>query len=228
MRYHYSFAFRNGAKKEFEVLLDPVTLALQNPRPLYPDWARLSYAPCEACPLDRAATEFCPIAVNIAGLVESFTDIISYEEADIVVTTEERTIVQHTSVQTGLSSLLGIYMVTSGCPVMDKLRPMVRYHLPFASVEETVYRAAGMYLLAQYFREKKGLTSDWSLDGLARIYQDVKEVNRSLSKRLQNASRKDSSLNALVNLDIFAITIQESTNEAVSSQEHLFAPYLKK
>ena len=53
-------------------------------------------------------------------------------------------------------SLIGIYMVTSGCPIMDKLRPMARFHLPFASTEETIYRAISTYLLGQYFLEQKG------------------------------------------------------------------------
>lgn len=30
-------------------------------------------------------------------------------------------------------------MVTSNGPVIDKLRPMVKFHVPFGSLEETVY-----------------------------------------------------------------------------------------
>ena len=37
-------------------------------------------------------------------------------------------------------------MALSGCPVLEQLKPMARFHLPFASVEETIYRAASMYL----------------------------------------------------------------------------------
>tara|TARA_B100000686_G_scaffold86198_1_gene93073 strand:- start:90 stop:251 length:162 start_codon:yes stop_codon:yes gene_type:complete len=48
--------------------------------------------------------------------------------------TDERCYVEHTTMTEAVSSLLGIYMVTSGCPVMDKLRPMVRFHLPLATV----------------------------------------------------------------------------------------------
>lgn len=38
-------------------------------------------------------------------------------------------------------------MVTSNGPVIDKLRPMVKFHVPFGSLEETVCRAASMCLI---------------------------------------------------------------------------------
>lgn len=227
IRYRYAFTFADGAAKEFDIALDPKSLQMQNSTPAYPPWARLDYAPCENCPLDRTQTEYCPVAVNMAGLVESFKDMISYQEAEIVVTSEDRTVSKRTAVQNGLYSLLGIYMVTSGCPVLDRLRPMVRFHLPFASIDETVFRSAGMYLLAQYFRKKKGLSAEFTFDGLSQIYREINRVNIGLLQRLQAASNEDANLNALANLDIFAFTLHESTEESVGVLEPLFQVYFK-
>lgn len=225
--YRYAFAFTDGTMKTFDIALDPDTLAIQNPTPSHPDWARLAYASCENCPLDRIQTEYCPIAVNIAGLVDSFKDVISYQEADIVVTTEDRTVFKRTAAQNGLYSILGIYMVTSGCPVLDRLRPMVRFHLPFASIDETVFRSAGMYLLAQYFRKKKGFSAEFAFEGLSKIYREINQVNIGLLRRLQAASNEDANLNALANLDVFAFTLHESTEDSVGALESLFRVYLK-
>ena len=36
----------------------------------------------------------------------------------------------------------GLIMATAGCPWTDRLRPMARFHLPFATEAETVYRDA--------------------------------------------------------------------------------------
>ena len=40
-------------------------------------------------------------------------------------------------------------MATAGCPWTDRLRPMARFHLPFANEAETVYRSVSMYLLSR-------------------------------------------------------------------------------
>src|SRR5437870_8103956 len=87
-----------------------------------------------------------------------------------------------------------MYMVTSACTVMDKRRPMVRFHLPFGSMEETVYRAVSMYLTAQYLLMRKGKTPDWDLKKLVEIYKAVTHVNRGISNRLSSASEEDANM----------------------------------
>ncbi len=67
---------------------------------------------------------------------------------------------------------------------MDKLRPMVFTHLPFSSLEETLFRAISMYLLAQYFRDQQGQPPDWKLENFTKIYEDIAQVNQSFTKRL--------------------------------------------
>ena len=148
-------------------------------------------------------------------------------EVDIEITTEARKYVKHTSLQSGISSLIGIYMVTSGCPVMDKLRPMVRTHLPFATGEETMYRALSMYLLAQYFVYKRGQRPDWDLENLAEIYEEIRSVNKSFCQRLSGAHIKDAILNAVVVLNWFAeLTDISPRTKNLAEIERLFHAYL--
>ncbi len=104
-------------------------------------------------------------------------------------------------------------MVTSGCPVMDKLRPMVRFHLPFASIEETTYRSLSMYLFAQYFLKAQGKIPDWDLRRLNKLYEDASLVNLGLSERFRKIDIKDSSLNAVAALDCLAQSVSFSLGD---------------
>ncbi|MCH6545787.1 MAG: hypothetical protein IH796_07270 [Deltaproteobacteria bacterium] len=153
----YKFTFSDKSVREFNVRLDGETLSLiRRERSSVPDWTRLSYRKCPNCPLSDKLHPNCPIALNLVEVVEFFKNSISYEEVDVEIITEARNYLKHSDLQTAISSLIGIFMVTSGCPVMDKLRPMVKTHLPFATPEETIYRILSMYLLAQYFVCKDG------------------------------------------------------------------------
>jgi hypothetical protein len=153
---------------------------------------------------------------------------MSYDEVDVRIGTDERSYLKRTNMAEAISSLLGIYMVTSGCPVMDKLRPMVRFHLPLASLEETTFRAIAMYLVAQYFVARRGGKADWELQDLPDIYREVQTVNRSFMERLQQTmGDADANPNALVRLDTFASMIVLSLDmDRLDSLEALFEPYL--
>jgi Leucine-rich repeat (LRR) protein len=108
------------------------------------------------------------------------------------------------------------------------LRPMVRFHLPFSNSAETTYRVISMYLMAQYFRNRKGLQSDWDLRGLMALYDDIHQINLHFTKRLSQIETLDTSANALTILDCFANQIQLSIDEDdLGEFEILFAPYLE-
>lgn len=205
LSFHYKFTLSDGNFREFDVELNSETLSLaRKEKGSYPEWTWLPYHKCPNCPLSDAQHPRCPIAANLVDLVEFFKDSISYEEVDVEISTEARRYVKRTTLQSGISSLIGIYMVTSGCPVMDKLRPMVRTHLPFATVEETMYRVLSMYLLAQYFLYKRGQQPDWDMEKLTEIYEEIRTVNKSFCQRLSGTHIKDAILNAVVTLNAFA------------------------
>lgn len=227
--FKYKFQFDDGRVTGFSIRLDPKNCDLiTRDRTIIPDWARLECCQCPNCPFDLGEREFCPVAENLVDLVEVFRESVSYESAEVYIQTPDRDYRKKTSLQQGISSILGIYMVTSGCPVLEKLKPMVRFHLPFATALETTYRAVSMYMVAQYLRHQRGLNPDWNLKGLIKIYDEVQKVNIAFSKRLKNIPMKDASLNAVAILDSFGNFVKMSINyEMLSEITDYFCPLLE-
>ncbi len=220
----YIFSFDDGHKATFLIKLDSGTLRYvseKNDHP--PEWARLEYEQCPNCTLRKEETPYCPVAKNLNHIIPSFSEVKSFDTVLVLVKTDERNFAKKTSIQRGLSSMLGIYMVTTGCPVLSKLKPMVRHHLPFATVEETIFRSASTYLLGQYFKYKKGQIADLDLAGLAKIYEEIQTVNIALADRLRAIPAKDANLNALVVLDVFAKEMPYSVESSLKDLEYLFS-----
>ncbi len=207
--------------------LDPLTLKLLNlSDEELPDWTLLDYQKCPHCPLSSLDVAHCPAAVSLIDLVRRFDNIISHEKIDLEVVTDERKVYERTTAQHGISSLLGLLLSTSGCPHTAYFKPMARFHLPLASQEDTLFRATGMYLLAQYFLKNEGVEVDCELDGLTRIYQNIHQLNITLAKRLRAASNTDSSINAVIVLDVFTYTLPTVINDQLESIRPLFLSYL--
>lgn len=229
IRFVYSYRFSDQSTKTFDIRLDAANLRLITGRPEdLPLWAFLSFNKCEICPITENDRVYCPIAANLAGIVEEFKNFVSHERVSVTVACEERFYAKETTVQGGLSPLLGIIMTTSGCPIMEQLKPMVRFHLPFASLDETIFRAVVMYLLAQYFRHQDGKEATWSLDGLAAVYAEVGKVNRDFANRMRAAARKDANVNALVNLDVFASMMTLAAEDTLARLKPYYAALLNR
>ncbi len=230
IKYDYQFMLGTEVIVAVPILLNAKTLALMNSRPaLLPEWTRLSCCQCPNCPLQEQQVSHCPIAVNISELMHIFSDVASYQEVDVRVESEIRTYLIQCTAQDALSSILGIYMVTSGCPILDKLRPMARFHLPFSSYEETSYRAMSMYLVIQYLRYKQGQSADWDLKHFISMYKNIQRVNHAIKDRLDQATDKDVSVNALIILDCFAslMMMDAEVKQLIPEQiEALFDPFL--
>lgn len=224
----YLFRFNDGEKVEVPLLIDENTLALvSEEKSTHPFWAELTFHQCSVCPLDPALHPHCPIALHLCAIVEIFRDHDSYDDVTVEVSDSERRYLKETSLQKGLGPLMGIIMATGGCPVMEPLRPLVRFHLPFASMEETEFRIVSMYLIAQYFREKKGEQPDWSLEGLQVIYNKVREVNKAFAERLRSATTKDASVNAIIVLDCFAKAVPFAVRTTLRDYEKFFESYTR-
>jgi hypothetical protein len=227
LTYLYKFKFQDGTEKKFEVVLDQETLELQRKDPdPKPEWTKLKYSQCENCPLPDSV-EHCPVAVSLAGLVESFSDSVSYEAAEVTVETGQRMFFKKTTLQKGLSAIIGIYMSTSNCPVCDKLRPMTRFHLPFANSIETFFRSVSSYLTAQFLLMRQGRTPDWELKGLQEIYKEVNTVNKGMTVRLHRATERDANINAVVILHSFGDGITYFIESGLSDIEPMFQIFLK-
>jgi len=229
IKYHYKFIFESGEETEFNIELDGISLNLiQKKEPYHYKWTKLKCCQCPNCTLDEKEHECCPIAVNLVEIVDYFSIFVSSEPVEVIVTSKERTYSKKVPLQQGVSSLIGIYMVTSGCPVMEKLKPMVRFHLPFATLEETMYRAISMFLVSQYFVYRHGGYPELNLNKLSDAYENVKTVNESFLKRLQTIDTKDSNLKAVVVLDHFAKGVNFSIDsKMVDDLYYLFEGYIK-
>jgi len=216
----YCFNFDDGRDKTFSIQLDRETLDFTSgEKDDVPEWAKLSYNKCTNCPLSEIDNEYCPVALNLNNLTEKFNVVASHESVFVSVTTEDRTYKKRTTIEEALSSLMGIIMVTSGCPVLDHLRPMARFHLPFSSPLETSIRSLSMYILAQYLFNKNTESNsiNINLSDFEKIYAEISNVNNDFSNRLRAAGEKDANLSALTNLDcnatLVSFTLEDTLNE---------------
>ena len=223
----YYFTLPGGVREAFVVQFDADTLELVDDFPnVLPAWTKLDFHQCPNCFLTPDAHPHCPLAASLVDIVERFKGLISYSEIQVDVMTEERFITQDTTVQRGMSSLMGLLMATSGCSHMAFFKPMARFHLPFASTDETVYRATSMYLLAQYFLKKQGQHADLDLTGLRKIYYNIEVVNSAVAKRLRAATEADSAVNAIMLLDIFTKALPVVIEKSLDAIRYLFTSYI--
>jgi hypothetical protein len=228
IQYRYRFLFEDGTEKSFNVALDEETLELVTEElKESPEWTKLKFSQCENCPLSDSV-EYCPTALSLAGLVREFKDSVSYTSAQVTVESRERTFVKKTTLQKGLSAIIGIYMSTSNCPVLSMMRPMTRFHLPFANSFETFYRSISSYLTAQFLLLRRGETPDWDLKGLQDIYKQVNTVNKGMTARLHRATEKDANINAVVILHSFGDGISYFIESGLSDLEPMFGVFLNK
>ena len=145
-RYLLYIHYERRKTQSFKLKLDAETLQLVSEHSGSPAWTKLSFHQCNNCPLDESTHNTCPAALSLVDLVTRCEELVSYDQIDVRVVTDEWTITQR-----AISALMGLIMATSGCPKTAYLKPMARFHLPLASEDEAVYRVTSMYLLAQYF-----------------------------------------------------------------------------
>ena len=129
--------------------------------------------------------------------------------------------VKRTDAQTGLRALFGLVMATSGCPILSRLRGLARTHLPFSTMEETIFRTVGAYLIQQFLIQKNGGEPDWELKGLYLLYEQLQEVNRCFKARIDAASEQDANMNALGSLIYLAMGVSFSLEAQLQEIQHL-------
>jgi hypothetical protein len=199
--------------------------SLVNKQPSRKDWTRLGHHKCCHCPLEQKKFPFCPLASAIEQIISKLQNFPSYERMQARVEEKNRIIISETTVQTALSSLLGLIIPASGCPHTAYFRPMSRFHLPFADTEETIYRTATMFLLSQYFMNKDQGLIPPDFSRLETIYSNIHTVNKYTCKRLREISEDDCYLNAIVILDMYTISIHSAFSQKLAKIESYFSHY---
>lgn len=225
----YSFKLPNRRAFGFLVRLNENSLALMRKKGARrPAWTRLENHQCPNCPLDPKKTPYCPAATALAPILDRFRDTSSLEQAKTTIRTATRVFQKVGPISTGLGALVGLCMASCGCPVLDKLRPLTRTHLPFATHEETMYRVLSMYMLAQFFQMTNGGDPDWKMERLRGLIKDIRVVNKSFCARISEARHTgDAGMNAVVLLDCFAAIIGHALERKnLALIERTFRAYL--
>lgn len=185
----------------------------------YPDWALLTHKQCACCPLKETDCKFCPVATRIHPLIEKFSAHKSTERAHVRVETASRSYVAEVDLQSAISSLMGLLMATSGCPILKKLGAMASLHVPFCSTKETLHRSVGSYLTQQYFIQKNGGEPDWELKGLKALYEELGGLNQDFSRRIQGSVESDAMSNAVIIFFATSILVSTSLDEQLAQYE---------
>lgn len=181
----------------------------------YPNWTELGFKQCGNCPLDSQKHSHCPAAIDAKEIILGFKEILSCAITEVRVTTPEREYFKRCDAQTGLRALIGFVMATSSCPILSKMRGMAHYHLPFASINEIVFRVTSSYLLSQYYVHQEGGKADLDLIGLKQHYKDMQTLNYDFLQRIRAASEADS------NLDVLSTLFSISSMLSVNLEQHL-------
>ncbi len=223
----YTFILPDGKQESFQLVIDTETMLAETMvEEELPEWTHLDFHQCPHCPLSAEQHRYCPLARRLRGLVSRFDDVVSHDMLKVRVMSPERTVTIETTAQRALGSFMGLLMATSDCPHMAFFKPMARFHLSFANSLETLYRAAGMFMLAQYFRHRRGESVDLDMDGLVRIYASIHLVNQYVAKRISAASESDAAINGVVLLDSFAQLMPLKIKRSLDQLEQLFRDFL--
>lgn len=226
-RIEYQMSFANKQQVTYSLEFDDQTAQLKNNTPSnLPEWTKLEFKRCTHCPLSLEQYTHCPLAANLVNIITHFDALMSYDSLELKVITEHRTVYKSTTAQEALGAILGLVIPTCGCPHTAYFRPMARFHLPLASAEETIYRATSMYLLAQYFRKKVGKKTELDFQGLKEIYKNMQILNSAIAERLRSASKTDSSVNAVILLDMFTLVLPVAIEDSLAELKGLFTAYL--
>lgn len=104
---------------------------------------------------------------------------------------------------------------------MDFLRPLARFHLPFATVEESLFRTISSYLLRHYY-ENINFPKAPQLSDVKTYYHSVKKVNRGILARLLDVNSSDADKNAIVTLNSLAQILEIEVDDNMETLKYLF------
>ena len=220
--YVYTFSLPDQRSIDFTVTIDPISQQVTTCPLVAPDWAQLGYHQCPPCPLQCSEHPFCPVALCIADLVTTFKDTASYVKCGVTCVSPERTVTKETIVQEGLASIFGLLMAISGCPIMSFFKPLARFHLPFATVDESIFRIVAVYMLRQYYRRDAAKDDQFLLDDIKNHYALVKQVNKGILERILSITDLDADKNAIVTLSSLGQILEMEIDANLESLHHLF------
>ena len=197
--FRYVFSIQDKPQYEIPVSIDSETLNLidRSDRQHEP-WTELQHHQCPNCPLDPGDVRYCPVAANISNVILQFKDGLSIETTHVTAIGPERTYSKTTDLQRGLNSIFGLIMASSDCPHFQWLKPLARFHLPFASFEETLFRALSSCTLSELIEHKTVRDIDNICELVKHRYEQLAIINASLIKRIGHIGKGEADRNAIV------------------------------
>lgn len=219
----YRFFAADNEKIEVRLDFDAITFELL---PVAgqsrPNWTRLNDHPCRCCSLP-ADSVFCPSALGIARFVGAFDSRFSYEKAVVEIETPLRVVLLKSRFQAGIASLLGLVCATSGCPVTRFLRPLMRFHFPFANEQETLFHIFSASLLGLYMKNPTlGPADRQVFDDVKEKYATLRSVMADLADRLRPVVKRYAPLNADILLDSFAEIAPDNMDGSLATLQGFF------
>jgi hypothetical protein len=244
LRIRYRFDLPDGTQKTLDFLFDAATFRLSNPPPADPPfWTELKFNQCANCPLSTERHAHCPAALQMAAALEPLNALVSFDTVGVTVVQPERTVHVETTAQQAMSSVLGLIMATAGCPWTDRLRPMARFHLPFANEAETLYRSVSMFLLSLELAgrgpapavadmpavaQAPAAPAPRTFAALEELYKNLHLVNRDMSRRLGAATNTDPARNAIALLDTYTTLLPAAIDRSLEELRPLFEAWQTK
>ncbi|MDK9707819.1 MAG: hypothetical protein OEL83_12290 [Desulforhopalus sp.] len=222
--YEYSFLLPDLRCITFSVIIDPLSHEIATCPIIAPAWARLEFHQCAPCTLKVEEHPYCPVALSISDLVTTFKATPSHVECTVSCRSPDRTVMKETKIQEGLTSILGLLIAISGCPIMEFFKPLARFHLPFATVDESIFRIVAMYMLRKYYQNEGMVRDHFSLGDIKDHYALVRLVNKGIFDRVHSVTQFDADKNAIITLNSLGQILEMEIDSNLESLAHLFKP----
>jgi hypothetical protein len=164
-------------------------------------WAQLERHQCRDCPYQES--HYCPVAINLQKYIDVFSNLASFDLVEATVVLDDKIRVKgNLPAQQLLSSIIGMIIANSdGCSRTHILKPMVAFHRPFASQEESIYRSIANAAITYHLQPSQDISLEHYITS---HYENLRKVNIGLVKRLQDVHPDwEAVINAIVNLDLF-------------------------
>jgi hypothetical protein len=219
----YRFFAADNEKIEVRLDFDAITFELLPvAAQSRPNWTRLDDHPCRCCSLPKESV-FCPSALGIARFVGAFDSRFSYEKAVVEIETPLRVVLLKSRFQAGMASLLGLVCATSGCPATQFLRPLVRFHFPFANEQEMLFHIFSASVLGLSMKSAtQGHADRQVIDDLKEKHATLRTVMANLADRLRPVVKRYAPLNADILLDSFAEIAPDDIEDGLDALRGIF------
>ena len=211
---------------EFNVDEQSQTISLDDRHQSIEPWSELSFHQCSHCPLTNE--QICPVAAQLSHLNSIYQRFKSFDTIEVTLSEDTLTVDKQKNVLTTqvtaqqlLTSMAGLLIAgTQRCQHTQFLFPMARFHHPFSSMEESVYRALANLALIYQFEKISVSFAEF----VNYKYKQLSIINRQQIKRMQaQPDGCEALVNGIMNLEMFIQGVLFNLNNDFSELAHLFA-----